>query len=156
MTKKDNKPDIVREIGFALLAEGKTIRVRAEGYSMFPTIKPGSEILIEPLAADNSPFPGEIIAWKRESGLVVHRLIRISKNNNVIFFITRGDSCRFEDRPVTPALVAGKVTGVISKSGKPVQQGLMKKNHCYLYNRLSVWILLKIKRLGRLISNTAE
>ena len=47
--------DIVKEIGFSLLAEGKIIRIRADGYSMFPAIMPGSVIMIEPL--DRRTFP---------------------------------------------------------------------------------------------------
>jgi hypothetical protein len=73
-----NKPDnhiIIKDIGFSLLAEGTTIKVRADGYSMYPAIKPGSVVLIEPLPESFLPFPGEIIAWKRESGFVVHRLV---------------------------------------------------------------------------------
>lgn len=148
---KENKKDIVRDIGFSLLAEGKTLKVRAEGYSMYPTIRPGSVILIEPVAAGDPLVPGEIIAWKRESGLVVHRLIRIYRNNDVVFLFTRGDSCRFEDKPVTPGQIAGRVTGISDKDGKPFKPYHQRMIHCYLYNRLTVWILLKIRRIGRML-----
>ncbi|MFZ0281897.1 MAG: S24/S26 family peptidase, partial [Bacteroidales bacterium] len=70
---------VLKEIGFTLLAEGKTLKVKAEGYSMYPTIKPGSVIYIEPAERGNEPVPGEIIAWKKESGFVVHRLIKVLK-----------------------------------------------------------------------------
>ncbi len=90
----------MKNIGFSLLDEGTTLKVKAEGYSMYPSIKPGSVILIEPLADGLFPSPGEIIAWKRESGLVVHRLVRITKEENKICYITRGDSCAYEDQPI--------------------------------------------------------
>ena len=66
--------DIVKDIGLTLLSEGKTIRIKAHGYSMYPCIKPGSLILIEPLNIKGMPCPGEIVAVKREAGLIVHRL----------------------------------------------------------------------------------
>ena len=44
---------VLKEIGFMLLAEGKTLKVKAEGYSMYPSIKPGSVIYIEPFGEGN-------------------------------------------------------------------------------------------------------
>lgn len=149
---KDNKaPEnhiIVKDIGFSLLAEGKSLKVKADGYSMYPSIKPGSIVLIEPLAEDISPSPGEIIAWKRESGFVVHRLVRIIKEGDKISFITRGDSCAYKDKPVTRNQIAGKVVQVESDTGRLLSAGgkLIRKP-CYLYNRLIVWVLLRIRRI---------
>ena len=48
MSKNHLSHTVLKEIGFSLLAEGKTIRVKAEGFSMYPSIKPGSVIFIEP------------------------------------------------------------------------------------------------------------
>lgn len=84
---------VVKEIGLTLLEEGKILKVKAEGYSMFPVIKPGSILLIEPLEPDYEPQPGEIVAWKRDSGFVLHRLVRIFEKEGNRFFVTRGDSC---------------------------------------------------------------
>ena len=67
MNNGRNNHTILKDIGLTLLAEGKTIRIKAHGYSMFPCIKPGSLILIEPLNIKGLPHPGEIIAIKREN-----------------------------------------------------------------------------------------
>src|SRR5512133_3778897 len=107
----------VKDIGFSLLAEGTTLRVKADGYSMYPSIKPGSVILIEPLAEGITPSPGEIIAWKRETGFVVHRLVKIIRDNVTTRFITRGDSCAYDDQPVTFERIAGKVIRIETQSG---------------------------------------
>jgi len=141
---------LAREIGFSLLAEGKTIRIRAEGYSMYPLIRPGYVIYIEPFTEDENPVPGEIIAWKRDTGFVVHRLIRITRENGGIVFITRGDSCAYEDKPVTKDQVAGKVKRTEKRSGKQTRSGeeLIRKPG-YLYNRLLVWFIIRIKKVKR-------
>jgi signal peptidase I len=148
MSKASDNYIIVKDIGFSLLAEGKTLKVKANGYSMYPSIKPGSLIMIEPLAAGATPAPGEIIAWKRESGLVVHRLIRILKNDGVTNFITRGDSCALKDQPVTIDQIAGKVIQVETPSGRILLQGdkLIRKP-LYLYNRSIVWVLVRIRKV---------
>ena len=139
---------IIKDIGFSLLAEGTTLRVKAEGYSMYPSIKPGSLILIEPVSDGYFPSPGEIVAWKRKSGLVVHRLVRIVKEDTRIFYITRGDSCAYEDQPVTHDQIAGKVIQVETTSGSPLAYGdkLIRKPS-YLYNRLMVWVLVRIRKV---------
>jgi signal peptidase I len=139
---------IVKNIGFSLLAEGTTLRVKTDGYSMYPFIRPGAIILIEALKEESVPEPGEIIAWKRESGFVVHRLIRIVKSGNEIKYITRGDSCSFEDQPVSKEQIAGKVVSVETATGKIKASGneLIRKP-VYLYNRFLVWMSMKFRRL---------
>jgi len=92
-----------------LLSEGKTIRIKAHGYSMYPCIKPGSLILIEPLKVKGMPVLGEIIAIKREAGMIVHRLIRIIKKDGVTFYIARGDSNAYADKPVKIDKIAGRI-----------------------------------------------
>jgi signal peptidase I len=82
----------IKNIGLTLLSEGKTIRIKAHGYSMYPCIKPGSLLLIEPINLKGMPVPGEIIAIRREKGLVVHRLTKIIIKNGLTSFIARGDS----------------------------------------------------------------
>src|SRR5664280_1638843 len=92
---------LVKDLGLTLLSEGKTIRIKAHGFSMYPCIKPGSLLLIEPINIKGVPRPGEIIAIKRETGLIVHRLSGIIIKNGVSFYIARGDSNAYPDSPVT-------------------------------------------------------
>jgi len=101
--------NFVKDIGLTLLAEGKTIRIKAHGYSMYPCIKPGSMILIEPIKEKGLPVPGEIIAIKRENGLIVHRLSRIVIKNGVKTYIARGDSNAYADDPVKIDKIAGRI-----------------------------------------------
>jgi len=99
----------VKDMSLRLLSEGKTIRIKAHGYSMYPCIKPGSLILIEPLKVKGMPVLGEIIAIKREAGMIVHRLIRIIKKDGVTFYIARGDSNAYADKPVKIDKIAGRI-----------------------------------------------
>ena len=146
MRRKDH--NIAREIGFSLLAEGKTIRIRADGYSMFPAIKAGSLIYIEP---DIDLSPGEIIAWKREEGFVVHRLVRIVNDGERISYITRGDSCAREDQPVKKEQIAGRVISIESVTGDTFRsEKKMISRFDYIYNRLRVWLILRYRRARRI------
>ncbi len=154
MNNKNTVPSVVKDIGFTLLAEGKTIKVKADGYSMYPAIKPGSIIYIEPLDESTSLTPGDIIAWKRESGLVVHRLIRIASDERATLYITRGDSVVNEDQPVTSDQIAGRVFRIENPGLKPVIVSINQlKVINYRINRLRVWLILELKRIRRLLNN---
>jgi len=141
---------LLKDVGFSLLAEGRTIRVRADGYSMYPGIKPGSVIYIEPLADDAIPVTGEITALKKDSGFIVHRLVRIIEKDGMKYVVTRGDSSIAEDDPEPINHIAGKVVKVELPSGKVVpEKSLSNKNPNYTLNRLLIRIILQISRLKR-------
>jgi signal peptidase I len=154
MSKNNLSHSALKEIGFSLLAEGKTIRVKAEGFSMYPTIKPGSVIFIEPFKQDTEPVPGEIIAWKREEGFVVHRLMKIAEKDNARFIITRGDSSISEDEPVLHDQIAGRVVRVENPEGNPVPpvQYLNKKPN-YTFNRILVRIISQFYRVKKIFNH---
>jgi signal peptidase I len=152
MNTENNTYTVLKEIGFTLLAEGKTIRAKAEGYSMYPFLKPGSIIMLGPVNDETILIPGEIIAWKRESGFVLHRLIAIIKNGNEAHFITRGDSCMNEDPPLSREMIAGRVIMIEDENGKTREGSKLIRKPGYFYNRYRVWMLLKLKRILNLMT----
>ena len=153
MTKNRLAHTVLKEIGFSLLTEGKTIRVKADGFSMFPSIKPGSVVFIEPFKQGAEPLPGEIIAWKKDPGFVVHRLVRCFEQDDHKYFITRGDSLMVEDDPVLPDQIAGKVVRVESPDGKKVPEGsFLNKKPNYSFNRFLVRIISQFYRIKRVFA----
>jgi len=137
---------VLKEIGFTLLDEGKTIKLRADGFSMYPSIRPGSVICIEPVEQPATLHRGEIIAWKRDSGFVAHRLVRTFDKENRIHFVTRGDCNLREDKPFTADMIAGKVIKAEYPEGNPLTlKSYMNRRPKYLFNRMSVmfWRLFR-------------
>jgi len=149
MKSEDHK--IVRDLGFSLLAEGTILKIKADGYSMYPSIKPGTTIFIEPFKEYFNLAPGQIIALKRESGFVVHRLIRKETGGDKILYYTRGDSCKYEDKPVTGDQIAGKVIRVEDRKQRIREGSSLVTKPCYFFNRNIVWFILKIKRIHRFL-----
>jgi signal peptidase I len=155
MSKNHLSHTILKEIGFRLLAEGTAIRVKAEGFSMYPYIRPGSVLYIEPVDLDSGLVTGDIIAWKRESGFVVHRLVRIYERENLKYFVTRGDSIMAEDEPVLFGQIAGRVVKVEYPEGNPVPADNYKnKKPNYSFNRSLVWIILQFRRVKKILPPT--
>jgi signal peptidase I len=137
-----------RDIGLTLLSEGKTIRIKAHGYSMYPSIKPGSLILIEPLQLKVLPVPGEIVAIRRKNGLVVHRIVRIVKKDGFTGFIARGDSNAYPDKLLSIEMIAGRITGSEPTGENPVPADIrINRRPNYFTNRLRVIFLLLWRKL---------
>lgn len=150
MDNRQRSRNILKNVGFNLLAEGKTIRIKAHGYSMYPCIRPGAVILIEPLKIKGKPVPGEIIAVKRESGLIVHRLVKVVNKDGVDYYIARGDSNAMPDDPVKIDKIAGRVTG--AEVGGALTDLRINRKPAWMINRIRViWIILqgKIIRASR-------
>jgi signal peptidase I len=153
MNNRKKSGEILINVGFTLLSEGKTIRIKAHGYSMYPCIKPGSLILIEPIKIKGRPAPGEIIAIKRESGLVVHRLSRIVVNNGITTYIARGDSNALEDGPITIGKIAGRIVGAESTGENPVPADIrINTKPKYVTNRLIVIGIILLKRVKKILT----
>jgi signal peptidase I len=138
----------VKDMGSSLLSEGKTIRIKAHGYSMYPSIKPGSIIIIEPLGQKGNPVPGEIIAIKRENGMVVHRLLKIVIKDGVRTFIARGDSNAYADAPITIDRIAGRVVRSEPSGENPEPSDIrINKKPYFIYNRIRVIFIFILKKI---------
>ena len=148
---KDKHKKIIRDIGFSLLSEGKVIKIRADGYSMYPSVKPGSIVHIQAITEDTAPMPGEIVVWKRKSKFVVHRLIRIIQNNDNILYVTRGDSCSNEDAPDSADKLVGKVIRIEDPKGYITTGNDLIRKPYYLLNRSLVRILIIFRKLMRIL-----
>jgi signal peptidase I len=147
MNKYLNKQTLVKDISLTLLSEGKTIRIKAHGYSMYPCIKPGSTLLIEPIKPNGLPVPGEIIAVKRENGLVVHRLTKIINHDGISKYQARGDSNAYADKPVTLSMIVGRIVRAETSGENQVLADIrINTSPNYILNRLRViFIFLKKK-----------
>ena len=148
MNNRQSNHSIVKNIGLTLLSEGKTIRIKAHGYSMYPCVKPGSLILIEPLNIKGLPHKGEIVAIRREAGLIVHRLIKIIYKNGVMWYIARGDSNAYADNPVKIEKIAGRIVRAESTGENPVPADIrINTKPKYFINRIRVIVLLLTKKI---------
>jgi signal peptidase I len=149
MNNYRNKQAMVKDISLTLLAEGKTIRIKAHGYSMYPCIKPGSMLLIEPVKLKGVPVPGEIIAIQRENGLVVHRLTKTVRKNGVTFFIARGDSNAYADDPVKSDKIVGRIVRAETTGENQVLADIrINTRPSYILNRFRVIGMMLWKKLG--------
>jgi signal peptidase I len=101
----------VAEVVFDLWKDiGKETRIKISGQSMHPLITDGAAVLIK--HTTEGIAPGAIIAYQRDSLIVVHRVIKIKKEKDKKVFITKGDFNRHLDPPVGEDEVLGKVVEI--------------------------------------------
>jgi len=92
-----------------LLSEGRAIEIHAHGYSMFPLLRPGDKLLVQP--QKGSFQAGDIIVFDRGDIFVAHRLIDIKQDR----VLCKGDGFATYDNPINLQQVVGKVTHRIRK-----------------------------------------
>ena len=113
------------DTAFCLLKEkvetGKILTFEvASGYSMFPLLSRGDRALVR-----NVEFQGlrkgDIIIYRTNESLCIHRLIRkLKKDNNCFALITKGDNIyHFDQLPVSKEQLVGKVIA-IRKNNKTI------------------------------------
>ena len=100
------------DVSASLLRKGYSVRFRVPGRSMRPTILDGETITVQPVAPPDIK-QGDIILYRFQDGVVVHRVVGIGrKKGDALFFILRGDALGTPDEPVVSQRVLGKVVSV--------------------------------------------
>ena len=108
-------------------------RVKSRGQSMYPLIKNGDTLLIEPLKADELN-PGDIAFYRLLSGsFIAHRFI---KRNSSGLLLTNGDNLRKYDEVVAEEQVFGRVIQ-IERNGRVLTLSGRLNN---LNTRLITWL----------------
>jgi hypothetical protein len=104
--------DRFTETSVELLRGGKSVRFRAPGWSMHPTIRDGEAITVQPVQPA-AVKRGDIVLYRCDRGVVAHRVVRIEKRaGDNPLYVLRGDGPGAVDEPVEPAQVLGRVVSV--------------------------------------------
>jgi signal peptidase I len=105
------------EVSASLLSMGCSLRFRATGKSMYPTIRDGEVVTVVPVARAEIRR-GDIVLYRSETGVIAHRVERVRRNSGrIICLHLRGDASDSCDRPVQPEHVLGRVQAV-ERSGQ--------------------------------------
>lgn len=111
------RPHIITLLRQRLSAGGQA-RLRVQGSSMLPLLRPGDTVCIAPCCPEHVR-PGEIIIFQRGNTLITHRVLACSAHS----LQTRGDSCRFSDAPIQAADILGRVVAIERDGSRhPIKQ----------------------------------
>jgi len=93
------------------LTAGATVRFRAEGSSMYPTIRDGEAVTIAAVCTDDI-VRGDVLLCRHEQRMVAHRVVNVGSRGTERFFELRGDSKASCDMPVGVFAVIGRIIDV--------------------------------------------
>ena len=117
-----------------LLADGKTIKIKPQGYSMYPLFVPGRDEACIERTDFSSLKRGDVILYRRDKSiLVLHRIWKITGDS----FYMVGDNQTEIEGPLRADQVRGKLTGFV-RNGKFVDV----KNPIYRFSS-SLWLFLR-------------
>lgn len=153
-----------------LLSDGNTIEVKANGYSMYPLLVPGRDmVIIAPLQTDgicssqsrlqyskdtgSSLKRGEVVLYRRDQSiLVLHRIWKVKKDG--LYMV--GDNQTQVEGPVRYDQIRGKMVGFVRKGREisvkhPVYRGYAAVWLCMrpVRHRIAVWIHFLKQRIFR-------
>jgi len=116
-----------------VLSRGHCIRVKGRGQSMYPLVRTGDTLDIEPKDPGELKI-GDIIFYRRFCGdYVAHRLI---KRNGPSTLLTKGDNHYYYDMPVPVDAVLGRVIRI----EKEDRQLILSGNIAGILGRISAWL----------------
>jgi signal peptidase I len=99
--------DVVTDV----LRRGYSIRFRAGGSSMWPTIRSGEAITVEPTKATAIKLK-DIIFYRTGRGVIGHRVVKIANRNGELVLLARGDADLGAGEPVAAEQILAKVVAV--------------------------------------------
>lgn len=102
-------PDFAGAVIEALQRRGRTV-VRVQGRSMYPTLRNGTRIEVQPVAYDELAV-GDLVVFYDGRGIVCHRLLK--KAGRLCHL--KGDTNLWADPPVVWSQVLGRVTRVVDE-----------------------------------------
>lgn len=97
------------------LQAGRHVKLSAQGWSMFPTLYRGVQLVISKVPISELPI-GCLVAHERKGKAVLHRLIAITQKEGNWIFKTQGDSSTQPDALFDQTFYLGKVLSINGNS----------------------------------------
>ncbi len=98
-----------------LLAQGKTVRFQAKGWSMQPTIRDGDFVTVSPEGVQSVSIGDIVLVVDAEGKALVHRIIWPVLEGRQHHFLLKGDACVGKPEKVESKNILGRV--VLSERG---------------------------------------
>lgn len=93
------------------LASGTPVQFRAEGESMYPTIRDGEAVTVAPVSPA-SIVRGDVVLFRHGRRVLAHRVVGVTMSGTERFLELRGDAKAAGDGSVNASAIVGKVINV--------------------------------------------
>jgi signal peptidase I len=124
------------ELAVYLLQGGHALRFRARGSSMYPVVRDGDTLDVWP-ARSAEVDVGDIVLYRSSrSGIVVHRVVDIRRQEEKTILLVKGDSAARADPQVEESQVLGRVESIHRRGHTIVPTSWTSRHVAPLHARL--------------------
>ncbi|MCX5667867.1 MAG: signal peptidase I [Candidatus Omnitrophica bacterium] len=124
------------------------VRTVFSGRSMLPTLRNGMRLLVEKIPPEDVR-PCDIIMYRRDDGIVAHRVIRIIRNAGERVFITKGDNHAYIDCSYIPQVYLMGIVRSAFTAGDPDRDILISSRLTGLLYRAAGNMVLAVRERRR-------
>jgi signal peptidase I len=104
------------DVATEVLARGGLFCFKASGSSMFPFIRSGALVYIEPMDTGLLKV-GDVVLYRRGRSIAVHRVVGEKRQDGVVRILIRGDADSGPPEAVPPRDIIGLVAGIDNGGG---------------------------------------
>lgn len=87
-----NQQELSHALRKEAIKNGHAVQTLASGYSMFPFLRKGDILTVEPIPM-NKIKRGDVVVFEMEENWIAHRVIKIRNSEKGLEFLLRGDTC---------------------------------------------------------------
>lgn len=121
-----NPTELSHELRKEAIQNGHSVQTLASGYSMFPFLRKGDLLTVEPVSMGEIKR-GDIVVFESEEKWIAHRVIHIHSKEGAIQIRTRGDARISSDTAINKANYVGLVSSIERDSKKISLRSFRKK-----------------------------
>jgi hypothetical protein len=130
------------ELAADVLRSSGRLRLRVNGWSMLPSVRPGDTLVIEQVSG-HEIAEGDIVLFSRDLRLFVHRVV---DRRNETSIVTRGDAMRVSDSPINENELLGRVV-MLLRNGSLIEP----RRRLSLWERLIAGAVRRSELAARLV-----
>lgn len=104
-----NQQELSHALRKQAIMQGHSVQTVASGYSMFPFLRNGDLLTVEPVSMDKIKR-GDVVVFESEEKWIAHRVIKIRNGAGGLEFLLRGDTCISIDPVVNKENFIGSVS----------------------------------------------
>ncbi|MFT4524489.1 MAG: hypothetical protein ACI85F_000632 [Bacteroidia bacterium] len=134
--------DQAKRLSRDLLESGKTIKLKLDGRSMFPSILPGDVATVHKVDASELKL-GQVVVFEISNSWIAHRIVGLKKINGQTVIRTQGDAITKLDDDMGIDSILGLVI-TVERSGVLVKT-----------NRLASWFYVRLRPFPQIASTYA-
>ena len=142
------------DIAAEILSTGGGLRLRARGMSMYPFIRHGDLIEVEPADASAVRMGDVILSRDGHDRMVAHRVVKVRDLGHGGTLVTKGDWTIRPDETIEPGQVLGRIVA-IERSGRRLTLNTRPQRLLQLLTARvsphSRWLYLPLKACARVV-----